>query len=396
MPVKSLRSANIFGQRILMRVDFNVPIEDGKILDDFRIQRTLPTIQFLTEKKAKKIILITHLGQPKIGEKWRAQFTLQPVANHLEELLGEKVYFITTQIGKNLEQEIKKIPDYSTILLENIRFYKGEKENDKSFAKELAKMGDIFINEAFSVSHRKEASLCAITEFLPSYEGILFEKELVNLNKVLKRPEHPFVLILGGVKAKDKISIIEKFKDKADYILLGGVMANTVLKANDFFIGKSLYDNDAFVQAKKIEFGKTELILPGDFEVLDKDNKKKDRQLGKIAENDKILDIGSIASNTFSKIISKAKTILFNGPMGKFEDKRFGDSTKIIIDAILSNHKAQTIIGGGDTLLAFKILKPEYQVQDTEYRFFSTGGGAMLKYLAGEDLPGLLALKIKN
>ena len=390
--MKFIRSANILGQLVLMRVDFNVPVKNGKILDDFRIQRILPIIQFLREKKAKKIVLISHLGQPDMKDRNKPEFSLAPIADHLEKLIGEKIYFTATLIGKELKEEIENLPDDSIILLENIRFYREEYENDKDFAKELAKMADIFINEAFSVCHRKIASLCAITEFLPSYAGILLEEELTNLNKIIQKPQRPLVVILGGAKIKDKIYAIEKFKDKADYILLGGVMANTFLKVNDFSIGKSLYDEDAFVQAEKMGTGKAELILPGDFIVLDKNNQKQIRELGEVAENDKILDIGPIACDTFSKIISKAKTVFFNGTMGKFEDERFGDGTKIVNNAILGNHEAQIVIGGGDTLFTFKILKPGYRIQNTECRFFSTGGGAMLKYLSGESLPGLLAL----
>ena len=274
-----------------MRVDFNVPVKNGKILDDFRIQRVLPTIQFLREKKAKKIILISHLGQPDAKDRGRPEFSLAPIASHLEKLIGKNVYFTTTLVGKELKEEIENLPDGSVILLGNIRFYREEYENDKNFAKELTKMADIFINEAFSVCHRKGTSLCAITEFLPSFAGILFEEELINLNKVIQEPQHPLVVILGGVKTKDKISIIEKFKDKADHILLGGVMANTFLKANDFTIGKSLYDKDVLAQAEKMDTGKTELILPGDFVVLDKNNQKQVRELGQIVENDKIFDI---------------------------------------------------------------------------------------------------------
>lgn len=390
--MKSIRSANISGQSILMRVDFNIPVKNGKVLDDFRIQRVLPTIQFLRDKKAKKIILVSHLGQPDVKDRGKLEFSLAPIASHLEKLIGENVYFITTLIGKELKEEIENLPDGSVILLENIRFYKEEYENDKSFAKELAKIADIFVNEAFSVCHRKTASLCAITEFLPSFMGILFEEELINLNKVIEEPQHPLVVILGGAKTKDKISVIERFKDKADSILLGGVMANTFLKANDFAIGKSLYDKTVLVQAKNLYTGKIELILPGDFVVLDKNNQKQVKELGKIAKDDKILDIGPIASNTFSKVISKAKTVFFNGPMGKFEDEGFSDGTNEIINAIIKNKTAFSVIGGGETLLAFKILQPEYKIQNTECSFFSTGGGAMLKYLAGESLPGLLAL----
>jgi 3-phosphoglycerate kinase len=373
-----------------MRVDFNISVKNGKVLDDFRIQRVLPTIQFLRDKKAKKIILISHLGQPDTKDKDKLEFSLAPVANHLEKLIGRNVYFTATLIGKELKEEIENLPDGSVVFLENIRFYKEEYENDKNFAKELAKMADIFINEAFSVCHRKAASLCAITEFLPSFAGILFEKELINLNEVLKKPQHPLVVILGGVKIKDKISVIEKFRDKADYILLGGVMANTFLRANGFVIGKSLYDKDVLAQAKNLHTGKTELVLPGDFVVLDKNNQKQVKELGKITEDDKILDIGPITSDTFSKIISKAKTVFFNGPMGKFEDEGFSHGTNEIINAIIKNKTAFSVIGGGETIASLKISNSKFQIPDSI--FLSTGGGAMLKYLAGESLPGLLAL----
>ncbi|MCK4805820.1 MAG: phosphoglycerate kinase, partial [Candidatus Pacebacteria bacterium] len=363
--MKSIRSVNILGQLVLMRVDFNIPVKNGKILDDFRIQRILPTIQFLREKKAKKIILISHLGQPDVKDKNKPAFSLAPIASYLERLIGETIYFTATLIGKGVKEEIENLPDGSVILLENIRFYKEENQNDKNFAKELAKMADIFINEAFSVCHRKTSSLCAITEFLPSYAGILLEEELTNLNKVIQKPQHPLVVILGGAKIKNKISVIEKFKDKADFILLGGIMANTFLKANDFSIGKSFYDEEAFILAEKMRTGKAELLLPGDFIVLDKNNQKQTRELGKIAKNDKILDIGLIACDTFSKVIFKAKTVFFNGPMGKFEDERFGDGTNKIINAIIKNKSAFSVIGGGDTLFAFKILKPEYRIQNT-------------------------------
>ncbi len=390
MSVKSLKSVNISGQSILMRVDFNIPVENGKIIDDFRIQRVLPTIQFLREKKAKKIILISHLGQPDVKDRNKPEFSLASIVNHLEKLIGESIYFTTTLIGKGVKEEIENLPDGSIILLENIRFYEEENQNDKDFAKKLAKIANIFINEAFSVCHRKIASLCGITEFLPSYAGILLEEELINLNKIIQKPQHPLVVILGGVKIKDKISVIEKFKDKADFILLGGVMANTFLKANDFCIGQSLYDKKTLAQAKDLNIGKTELILPGDFMVLDKNNQKKVRKLKEITEDDNILDIGPVSIDTFSKMIIKAKTIFFNGPMGKFEEKGFFDGTNKIINAIIENKIAFSAIGGGETIASLRTLNFKLQIPNSI--FLSTGGGAMLKYLAGESLPGLLAL----
>jgi len=419
---KSLKSANIFGQRILMRVDLNVPVKDGKILDDFRVQRALPTIKFLREKKAKKIILISHLGRPLAEDKNKPEFSLEPVAFYLENLLKQKIYFFRPaspelqrgepaltrrgrpaltrrgkeEIGPELRKKIEDLPDGSIIFLENIRFYKGEEENDRNFAKELAKMADFFVNEAFAVSHRKIASLCAITEFLPSYIGILFDEEIANLDRIIQNPQEPLVIILGGAKIKDKLPVIKKFLDKADYILLGGAMANTVLKVNGFSIGKSLYDEAAFDQAKNLGSKKAELILPGDFAVLDKHNQKQARELGEITENDKIMDIGPVARDTFCQIISKAKTIFWNGPMGKFEDERFANGTNKISEAIIENITAFSVIGGGETIASLKIKNQKSKIKDNANIFFSTGGGATLKYLAGEPLPGLVALETKN
>ncbi len=289
-----------------------------------------------------------------------------------------------------MKERIKKLPDNVIILLENIRFYKEEKENNEEFAKELAQIADCFVNEAFSVCHRKIASLCAITEFLPSYSGILLEEELANLDRMIQKSEHPLVIVLGGVKIKDKISVIERFKNKADYILLGGLMANTILKANGFCIGDSFSDESALLQAGKITIGEAGLVLPSDFKVLDKDNQIQIKELGNISEDDKIFDIGSKTCDIFSKIILKAKTVLFNGPMGKFEQEGFSEGTNKIIHAIVKNKLAFSVIGGGETITCFRSFNPKFKVSDSI--FLSTGGGAMLKYLAGEPLPGLIAL----
>ena len=387
MPFKSLDSAEIAQKKVLMRVDFNIPLAENKILDDFRIQQTLPTIKLLKEKKAAKIILVSHLGRPSGKDE---KFSLQPIADYLEQLIHEKIYFLKTPIGKELLEEIENILDNSIVLLENIRFYEEEEKNDKNFAKELAEMADCLVNEAFSASHRKAASLCAITEFLPSYSGKLLEKEISNLNKVSKNSAKPLVIILGGAKIKDKLPLAEKFLAEADYILLGGVMANTVLKANNFSIGQSLFE-EVMEEAKKLGSQKAELILPGDFAVLDKNGKKQIRELGKISEKDKILDIGPITGHTFDQIISKAKTIFWNGPLGKFEDQRFKDGTNQIIDSIIKNKTAFTVIGGGETIASFRIFDTKFQIPNSI--FLSTGGGATLEYLAGEPLPGLVSLE---
>ena len=407
---------------VLMRVDFNVDLdEEGNVIDDFRIQKTLPTIKFLKEKGAEKIILISHLGQPEKKDFWTEKFTLKSIAVYLEKTLKEKIHFERSEkkgsaeqgeTGSYFEQSEKKgnpyfcsLKDFKEIknmidksekgaiwLLENIRYHEAEEKNDRDFARELSQLGDLYINEAFSVSHREVASICAITEFLPSYPGFLFEEEIKHLDNIITNSESPLVIILGGAKVEDKLPLIETFSLKADWLLIGGVIANTILKAWNFEIGNSLYEEKIIGKAKNLGSKIAELMLPGDFFVLAQNQQKKNRELGQIEKGDNILDIGQVAAYTFGKIIQKAATIFWNGPMGKIEDKKFEDGTKTIIEAILENKTAKIIIGGGDTLMAFKILKPEYKIQNTEYRFFSTGGGAMLKYLAGKPLPGLKAL----
>jgi len=388
--MKYLTSEVVNNKRVLMRVDFNVDVDEkGNVIDDFRIVKVLPTIKFLKEEGAEKIILISHLGQPTVPDQ---AFSLEPVARHLEKLLSEKIYFFHEPIDSNLNQQIKELPSNSIILLENIRFYPGESQNDKDFAKTLSQLADLYINEAFSVSHREVASICAITEFLPSYPGFLFEEEKKRLDNIIANPESPVVIILGGAKVEDKLPLVETFSLKANWLLIGGVIANTILKAWNFEIGNSLYEEKILEKAKNLGSKTAELMLPGDFFVLTQNQQKKSRELGQIEKGDNILDIGPVAALTFRDIIKKAQTIFWNGPMGKIEDQRFKNGTQAIIEAILENKTAKIVIGGGDTLMAFKILKPEYRIQNTEYKFFSTGGGAMLKYLAGKPLPGLKAL----
>ena len=375
-----------------MRVDFNVDLnEEGNVIDDFRIQKTLPTIKFLKEKGAEKIILISHLGQPEKEDFWTEKFTLRPIADYLEKILKEKIYFCSLKDFKEIKEVIDKSEKGAIWLLENIRYHEGENTNDKNLAQQLSQLGDIYINEAFSVSHREAASLCAITEFLPSYPGLLFQEEIEHLNKIIKNSEPPTVMILGGAKMTDKIPVIEKFFNLANFILIGGAIANTILKSWNFEIGNSLFEEEMIEKAKNLGSDKAELILPGDFLVLTKKQQKNKRELGKIEKEDTILDIGPVAASTFQRIISQARTIFWNGPMGKIEDQRFQEGTKEILEAIIQNKEAKTVIGGGDTLESFKIPNSKFQIPNSV--FLSTGGGAMLKYLAGENLPALRALE---
>jgi len=381
--MKLITANAVYHKRVLVRVDFNVSFdEQGKILDDFRIQKILPTLKFLQEQEADKIILLSHLGRPQPEDRNKSDFSLQKVASYLEKLLGQKVYFSATPIGNALKQEIAKLPARSFILLENLRFYPEEEKNEVEFAKKLSDLGDIFINEAFSVSHRFSASLCGVPKFLPSYAGFLLQAEIEALDKIKKVDSNQLVVVMGGAKIKDKLPLIQSFLEWARFVLIGGALANTIIKAWDFEVGLSLVEEEMIKEAQNIGSQKAELVLPGDYRVLTKDHKIATRALGEVFKSDTILDLGPISSRTFAKFLSKAHAIFWNGPMGKIEDKRFREGTKAVLEAILSNNKAQTVIGGGDTLASLKLIKPGYQIQDTKLRFFSTGGGALLEYLS--------------
>jgi phosphoglycerate kinase len=330
---------NLKGKRILLRVDFNVPIKNSKVTDDFRIKKTLPTINFL-KRKGAKIILISHLTDGK-------NKSLEPAAKYL----------------------FKKIKGDIT-LLENIRNYPGEEKNDKNFAKQLAKLGDIYVNDAFSASHRNHASIVGIPKYLPSYAGLLFEEEYKNLSHAFK-PMHPFLLILGGVKFGSKLGVLNRFLKTADRIFIGGALANNFFWANKMDIGKSVLDKNTNI--KKF-LRNPKIILPIDV-------KKK---------NGAILDIGLLATKELSLLVKKSKFILWNGPMGNFEEKKFSKGTSVIAKAIAKS-KAQTIIGGGDTIAAIDKAK----IPLNKFSFVSTAGGAMLEFLAKGTLPGIEALKSK-
>jgi phosphoglycerate kinase len=396
--MENLTPEIVKNKRVLMRVDFNVDIDEtGKIIDDFRIQRTLPTIKFLKEESAEKIILISHLGQPEKNAFWTEKFTLKPIADYLEKILKEKISFCSLKNFQEIKETIAKSEKGAIWLLENIRYHEAEEKNDKDFAHELSQLGDIYINEAFSVSHREVASLCAITKFLPSYPGFLLEDEIKHLNNIIINPKPPLVIILGGTKVEDKLPLIDIFSLKAHWLLIGGVIANTILKAWKFEIGSSLYEEKIIEKAKNLGSKTAELILPGDFFVLDKKQQKKNRELGQVEKGDNILDIGPIAVSTFRDIVEKAQTIFWNGPVGKIEDQRFQEGTKEILEAVIQNKEAKTVIGGGDTLKSLKILNSKFLLvqadQIPDSIFLSTGGGAMLQYLAGQTLPGLKALE---
>jgi len=373
MKIKSIKSIkNLKNKTVLVRCDFDVPLkketrdkrQETRITDDSRLRAAVPTIKYLLAKGAK-VVLMGHLGRP--GGKFVKEMSLSPVKNRLEKLLGEKIGFISGEIP-SLATLARN--DGQLIMLENLRFNPGEEKNDAKFAKKLASLGDIYINEAFAVSHRSAASVDAIKKFLPSYAGLNLEQEILHLSAVLSKPQKPLVAIVGGAKIETKLPVIKQFMKTADYILVGGGVANDFLKVRGIDIKKSLVDEKYLREAKKILKNQKKIIIPVDW-------KEKD---------ERILDIGPKTIKVYSEIIKKAKTIVWNGPMGYFEDKKFAVGTERIARAIL-NSKSLAVIGGGETGEAIEKMKNEKLKMKN--KFISTGGGAMLEYLGGKKLPGL-------
>ncbi len=364
--MKSLKSIkNLKNKKVLVRVDFNVPVGDDGIIDskeDWRIRASLPTIKYLLEKKAK-VILMAHLGRPgkyQVSSIKYQACSLRLVTKHLEKLLNREVKFVDDCIGDKVKRSVSKIKAGEIIILENLRFYEEEKNNDEEFARKLAGLADVYVNNAFSVSHRQHASICAVTKFLPSYAGLLLEKEVKVLSGAINNPQKPATIIVGGAKAETKVPVIEYLLDKFDNILVGGVVANKIL------------DDDVLVKKHIPSFSQEGNIvkLPSDF----------------VWENNEKLDVGRETAELYSKIISDSKTVVWNGPMGLFEKEDFSSGTKAISEAV-AKAKGCTIIGGGDTIAAV------HKFGDLEkIDYVCTGGGAMLEFLAGKKLPGLEAL----
>lgn len=346
---------NLKGKKILVRVDFNVPIKNGKVLDDFRIKKALSTIEFLLGKGAK-IILITHLGK-------NGSESLEPVI---------KRFF---KISKFLKNKIS--------FFENIRKFDGEMKNDFNFAKKLSKLGDIYVNDAFSVSHRAHASIVLLPKLLPSYAGFQLEEEVKNLSLAFKKPKHPFLFILGGAKFSTKMPLIKKYLKLADHIFIGGALANNFFKAKGYEIGASLVDNENY-GIKEILKNK-KLILPSDV-VIKSRNKLINKKINEIKKDEVILDIGEETVRNLMPIIKNSKLILWNGPLGKYEVLNGGATKKVL--KLVADSKAESILGGGDTLELIGELNLE-----KKFTFVSTGGGATLDFLANGTLPGIKALK---
>ncbi|MCC7356659.1 MAG: phosphoglycerate kinase [Candidatus Doudnabacteria bacterium] len=407
MAIKTIKTANIKNKTVLLRVDVNEPIENGKLLDDFRIQKIIPTIEFLRKQKCK-IIIVGHLGRPE--GRWTKELSLRPVAHRIAELLNYKFVETTTHLphypiahvvlygGKITEPETKVALDAASskdiIILENIRYYKGEEENSLVFAKKLASLADIYVNEAFAVSHRKEASVVAITKYLPSYAGLLLNEELRWLGLVIKAPKHPFVLMMGGLKISEKAHTLENLGKHVDTILLGGGIANSLLAERGYEIGATPIETEAKAVAKRLLRNyKNKIQLPVDLVVA---NKKMDSGSIRVSDahgvkkTELILDIGPKTILQYSRALKKAKTIVWNGPMGYFEHKPFHTGTMSLARIVggVGKGRCFSVVGGGETVDALRLARQEHFVDHV-----STGGGAMLELLAGKALLGVEALK---
>lgn len=384
--------AHIKHKKVLLRVDFNVTLKGNKIVDDERIRQTMPTLLKLLHDH-NRIILVAHLGRP---EGWDEKLRLKPVCERLKKYLPHvKITMVddfTSDGAKKLFEEQK---DGEILFLENIRFFKGEEENDREFSKKLASLADVYVNDAFGVSHRASASIVGVTEFLPSYGGLLMEREVETIGHALRHPQHPFAAIIGGAKISTKLKLLFRLTEIADYLILGGGLANTLLFALGYEVGKSLVEKDMSDDVKRIvrhaKEHKTKILLPQDVVVGDKDNNDEAGIVKKITDvsaHDVILDIGPHAQADYAKAILNSKTLIWNGPVGYIENPEYAKGTDFLYYTIAQNPKMLSIVGGGDTLAA--ISKKEYL--DT-ISHISTGGGAMLEYIENGTLPGIEALK---
>ncbi len=388
--MKSLKDFNFKDKKVLLRVDFNVPVGKDRKVDskeDWRIESTLPTINHLLDQGAK-VIILAHLGRPD-GEV-KSDLRLDPVAKRLEELLNKKVIKLDESCGEKVDKEISKMKPGDVIMLENLRFHSEEKANDNDFAKKLASYGEIYVNDAFGVNHRAHASLVGIPKYLPSCAGLLLEKEMEILSKVMEKPDRPLAVIIGGVKISTKIKFIKNFLNKADNLLLGGALANTVIAAKGFAIGRSVNEAEMVDEVKKMELTNTKLHLPVDTVASVEPSGRASSRIapvGNTEENEMILDIGPDTIELFRDIVEQAETIIWNGPMGLMEIEEFVQGSKEIAK-IVAQSKGFSIVGGGDSITLLEKMDLLGKINHV-----STGGGAMLKFLAGEELPAVKALE---
>jgi len=390
---KSVRDTDVTGKRVFVRVDFNVPLENGQITDDTRIRETLPTIRYLTERGAK-VILASHLGRPK--GKVVEELRLTPVARRLSELLGKPVAKADEAIGDEVKRKISELADGEVLLLENVRFYPGEEKNDPELAKAFAELADLYVNDAFGAAHRAHASTEGIAHYLPAVSGLLMEKELNVLGKALHNPDRPFTAIIGGAKVKDKIGVIENLLRIADNVIIGGGLSYTFLKAQGYEIGKSLVDNEKLDLAldflrKAKEYG-VNFMLPVDIIVADAfgpEANTKAVPVDAIPGDWEGVDIGPKTRELYASAIAESKLVVWNGPMGVFEIEPFSHGTRAVAEACAKTD-GYTIIGGGDSAAAVEKFRLAGSMDH-----ISTGGGASLEFMEGKALPGVVALNDK-
>lgn len=391
MDKKTVRDLDVAGKKVLVRVDFNVPLNDkGEITDDTRITASLPTIQYLLEQKAA-VILMAHLGRPKGQVK--PELSLAPVAKHLGKLLGKKILFAPDCVGEAAQAAASKLKPGHILLLENLRFHKEEEKNDMEFAEKLASLADLYVNDGFGVSHRAHASVEGVTHFLPAAAGFLLEKEIQYVGQAVTNPLHPFVAIIGGAKVSDKIGVISNLLDKVDTLLIGGGMANTFLAAQGHKMGKSLVEEDKLDLAKellaKAKKNKVNMLLPTDLVMaaaFAPDAEHVTEKVKNLNQAYMALDIGAETSKAYAEALADAKMIVWNGPMGVFEMDAFCKGTEAVAKAVAKS-RATSIVGGGDSVAAIEKLGLAKRITH-----ISTGGGASLEYLEGKVLPGVAAL----
>lgn len=395
MKIKSIQQINLSGKKVILRVDYNVPLKNGKVSDDTRIRESLPTLKKLLKEKCS-LVIISHLGRPD-GQNM-PEFSLAPVAKRLQKLLGKKVLFLSSKIDERLTSYCRKLKPQQIVMLENIRFYPEEEKNDSKFAKKLSTLGEVYVDDAFGCAHRAHASIHAITKFLPAYGGLLIEKEVSQLSRIFKELDKPVSFVIGGAKIDTKIELIKNFSGKVDNFLFGGGIANTFLAAKKYQLANSLVQKDMLGTAREIEVAirrkHKNIYLPKDFAIAQKLGNfisVKNFQGNKVPAGFSVYDIGKKASVEFAEIIKKSGTIIWNGPMGVSEYRPFRKGTRIVAEAIAkaTRQGATTILGGGDTLEALKSLR----LAASKFTHVSTGGGAMLEFLEKGTLPGLEVLE---
>jgi phosphoglycerate kinase len=390
MNKKTVRDIDLQGKRVLMRVDFNVPMQDGKVTDDKRIKASLPTIKYILDQGAS-LILMSHLGRPKGGPD--PEFSLRPAADVLSSHLGVPVKMAPDTVGPEVEKLAKELKPGEVLMLENTRFHKGEEKNDLELAKQMAALADVYVNDAFGSAHRAHSSTEGVAQFLPAVSGFLMEQELEYLGRAIQNPEHPFVAILGGAKISDKIDVVETLLSKADKLIIGGGMANTFLAAQGINMQDSLVEEAAVDTAKSIlAKAGDKLILPVDAVIADKFAPDANTQVIDVEEIPpgwRMLDVGPKTLELYKKALEGARLIVWNGPVGVFEMPKFAEGT-FALAKMLADSGATTVIGGGDSASAVKKAGVAKQMTHV-----STGGGASLEFLEGKELPGVAALQDK-